>query len=92
MMIKKIKLSEETTIIVETVQPAENLSNEVNIYLQSGDDIQDLLLIREKLGLGHNHQDLCSDPNQLEVLMWGDPNNEDYTNQTLIRKRTASEK
>lgn len=33
MMIKKIKLSEETTIVVETVQPAENLSNEVNIYL-----------------------------------------------------------
>lgn len=91
-MIKKIKLSEETTIVVETVRPAENLSREVNIYLQSGDDSQDLLLIREKLGLNHSHQDLCSDPNQIEVLVWGDPKNEDYTNQTLICKRTASKK
>lgn len=91
-MIKKIKLSEQTTIVVETVQPAENLSKEINIYLKSDDDVQDLLLIREKLGLDHNHQDLCNNPNQLEVLMWSDPNNEDYTNQTLICKRTASEK
>ena len=43
MMLKEIKLSEQTKIVVETVQPAKNISKEVNIYLKSGDDPQDLL-------------------------------------------------
>lgn len=87
-MIKKIKLSEQTTIIVETVQPAENISKEVNIYLESGDDVQDLLLVREKLEQDHNQQTLTSDPNTVEVLVWDDPNDENYTKRTLIAKRT----
>lgn len=87
-MIKKIKLSEQTTIIVETVQPAENISKEVNIYLKSNDDVQDLLLIREKLTQDHNQQTLTSDPNTVEVLVWDDPNDENYTKRTLITKRT----
>lgn len=86
-MIKKIKLSEQTTIIVETVQPAENISKEVNIYLKSGDDVQDLLLIREKLEQDHNQQTLTSDPHTIEVLTWADPDDENYTKRTLITKR-----
>lgn len=91
-MLKEIKLSEQTTIVVETVQPAENVSDEINIYLKSGDDVQDLLLIREKLEMDHDHQNLCSDPNKVEVLVWDDPNNENYTKRTLITKRTSSAK
>ena len=89
-MLKEIKLSDQTTIVVETVQPAENLSKEVNIYLKSGDDPQDLLLIREKLTRDHNHQDVTSDPNTVEILVWNDPDDENYTNGTLIKKRTPS--
>lgn len=87
-MLKEIKLSDQTTIVVETVQPAENLSKEVNIYLKSGDDPQDLLLVREKLTRDHNHQGLTSDPNTVEILVWNDPDDENYTNCTLIKKRT----
>lgn len=87
-MIKKIKLSDQTTIVVETVQPAENISKEVNIYLKSNDDVQDLLLIREKLTQDHNQQALTSDPHTIEVLTWADPNDENYTKRTLIAKRT----
>lgn len=87
-MLKEIKLSDQTTIVVETVQPAENLSKEVNIYLKSDDDPQDLLLVREKLVRDPNQQSLNSDPNTIEVLMWDDPDDENYTNCTLINKRT----
>lgn len=87
-MIKKIKLSDQTTIVVETVQPAENISKEVNIYLKFNDDVQDLLLVREKLEQNHNQQTLTSDPNTVEVLVWDDPNDENYTKRTLITKRT----
>lgn len=89
-MIKKIKLSDQTTIVVETVQPAENVSKEVNIYLNAGDDVQDLLLIREKLEPDYSHQALISDPNTIEVLTWADPDDENYTDRTLIGKRTAA--
>ena len=87
-MLKEIKLSDQTTIVIETVQPAENISKEVNIYLKSDDDPQDLLLIREKLTRDHNQQNLSSDPDTIEVLMWDDPDDENYTNCTLINKRT----
>ena len=87
-MIKKIKLSDQTTIVVETVQPAESISKEVNIYLKSEDDIQDLLLVREKLAQEPNQQALTSDPHTIEVLTWDDPNDENYTKRTLITKRT----
>lgn len=89
-MLKEIKLSDQTTIVVETVQPAEQLSKEVNIYLKSDDDPQDLLLVREKLVRDPNQQSLNSDPNTIEVLMWDDPDDENYTNCTLIKKRTLS--
>lgn len=88
-MIKKIKLSEETTIVIETVQPAKDLSKEVNIYLESDDDTQDLMLLREKLARDRNHQDFCSDPSQIEVLAWDDPDDENYTKRILINKQTA---
>ena len=88
-MIKKIKLSDQTTIVIETVQPAENISKEVNIYLKSEDDIQDLLLVRERLAQEPSHQALTSDPNTIEVLTWADPDNENYTKRTLIAKRTS---
>ena len=87
-MIKKIKLSDQTTIVIETVQPAENISKEVNIYLKSEDDIQDLLLVREKLAQEPNQQALTSDPHTIEVLTWDDPTDENYTKRTLIAKRT----
>lgn len=87
-MLKEIKLSEQTTIVIETVRPAENISKEVNIYLKSGDDPQDLLLIREKLTRDPNHQVLTSDPHTIEILTWADPDDENYTNGTLITKRT----
>lgn len=92
MMLKEIKLSDQTTIVIETVRPAEKLSKEVNIYLKSGDDPQDLLLVREKLTRDPNQQALTSDPNTIEVLMWDDPDDENYTNGTLIKKRTPSTK
>lgn len=88
-MIKKIKLSNQTTIVIETVQPAENISKEVNIYLKSEDDIQDLLLVREKLAQEPSQQVLTSDPHTIEVLTWTDPTDENYTNRTLISKRTS---
>lgn len=87
-MLKEIKLSDQTTIVVETVRPAENISKEVNIYLKSDDDPQDLLLVREKLTRDYNHQDLTSDPNTIEILVWDDPDDENYTNCTLIKKCT----
>ena len=91
-MLKEIKLSDQTTIVVETVQPAENISKEINIYLKSDDDPQDLLLIREKLTRDRNHQNVTSDPNTVEILVWDDPDDENYTNCTLIKKRTPSPK
>lgn len=78
----KIKLSEETTLVLDIFQPTNSNSKELSIFLESDTSIQDLVMIREKL----NTKDFTSDSKTMEILVWDDSDNESYTQRILVDK------
>lgn len=78
----KIRLSEETTLVLDIFQPTNSNSKELSVFLESDTSIQDLVMVREKL----NTKDFTSDSKTMEILVWGDSDNESYTQRILVDK------
>lgn len=76
-----IQLSKNTTLTIDLFSPT-GKSKELSIYLENPESVQDLVLIREKQDV-----DFQPDSSMFEILVWGDANDEDFTNKHLIAKR-----
>ena len=71
----KIKLSDGNEIVVE-INNHDGNHEEVCIYLEGPEIVQDICLVREN----------DEDNNIIECLVWADENDEDYTHNFDIKK------
>lgn len=81
-----IQLSKDTTLTIDLFSPT-GKSQELSIYLENPESVQDLVIIREKQDV-----DFQPDSSMLEILVWGDSDNEDFTDKHLIAKYEGMEK
>lgn len=76
----KIRLNENTTIVAQLNEWIDTEPAEICIWLQDNDGvaIQDICLVRPNAR--------SNDKDEVEVLVWGDEDSEDYTEEYIIKE------